>query len=93
MKPESGACCQIFFLIFTVAVAYQEAEDGAPGWGWPSIGASVKRGIAWWGFDRSGMTWCPNKSMVFLKMIMILLWNDYHNSTIHGYYMDITVEL
>jgi len=42
MKPESGACCQIFFLIFTVAVAYQEAEDGAPGWGWPSIGASVK---------------------------------------------------
>lgn len=38
MKPESGACCQIFFLIFTVAVAYQEAEDGAPGWGWPSIG-------------------------------------------------------
>jgi hypothetical protein len=67
MKPESGACCQIFFLIFTVAVAYQEAEDGAPGWGWPSIGASVKRGIAWWGFDRSGMTWCPNKSMVFFK--------------------------
>eukprot|EP00438_Fugacium_kawagutii_P007539 Skav228222 [mRNA] locus=scaffold43:254224:263351:- [translate_table: standard] len=33
MKPESGACCQIFFLIFTVAVAYEEAEDGAPGWG------------------------------------------------------------
>ena len=39
MKPESGACCQIFFLIFTVAVAYSEAEDGAPGWGFPSIGA------------------------------------------------------
>ncbi|CAK9019022.1 ATP-binding cassette sub-family D member 3 (68 kDa peroxisomal membrane protein) (PMP68) (70 kDa peroxisomal membrane protein) (PMP70), partial [Durusdinium trenchii] len=38
MKPESGACCQIFFLIFTVAVAYTEAEDGAPGWGFPSIG-------------------------------------------------------
>jgi len=38
MKPESGACCQLFFLVFTVAVAYTEAEDGAPGWGFPSIG-------------------------------------------------------
>eukprot|EP00439_Symbiodinium_sp_Y106_P005467 s2244_g1.t1 len=38
MKPESGSFCQLFFLVFTVAVAYFEAEDGAPGWGIPSIG-------------------------------------------------------
>ncbi|CAE7460506.1 ABCD3 [Symbiodinium natans] len=38
MKPESGSFCQLFFLVFTVAVAYSEAEDGAPGWGLPSIG-------------------------------------------------------
>ena len=45
MKPESGACCQLFFLIFTVAVAYSEAEGGAPGWGMPSIGASAGKGV------------------------------------------------
>eukprot|EP00930_Biecheleria_cincta_P040069 TRINITY_DN27487_c0_g2_i1.p1 TRINITY_DN27487_c0_g2~~TRINITY_DN27487_c0_g2_i1.p1 ORF type:complete len:1502 (-),score=313.01 TRINITY_DN27487_c0_g2_i1:8-4513(-) len=38
LKPESGTCCQLFFLIFTVAVAYYEAEAGAPGWGGTSIG-------------------------------------------------------
>eukprot|EP00931_Biecheleriopsis_adriatica_P093343 TRINITY_DN67085_c0_g1_i1.p1 TRINITY_DN67085_c0_g1~~TRINITY_DN67085_c0_g1_i1.p1 ORF type:complete len:1643 (+),score=307.56 TRINITY_DN67085_c0_g1_i1:40-4968(+) len=42
MKPESGTFCQLFFLVFTVAIARHEAEAGTPGWGMPSIGiASV----------------------------------------------------
>ncbi|CAE8653465.1 unnamed protein product, partial [Polarella glacialis] len=41
MKPESGMCCQLFFLAASLGVAHFEAEQGAPGWGLRAIGISL----------------------------------------------------